>query len=230
VPATFTNIIDPTGPEFAELRAKHLAPDRLLELVRGDRIVLVTLPIGAGKSHAADQLLGSELTYQQFDVVVYAAPTWRILNERAIVRGTAPCPVRWELMRPRPAKRCGPSRDAALAAFEGASCTAFGKQTVCGSCPERTKRSPCTWPTRFERLRDARLIFCTEQQLVVNRSLLAFIKMMTGAERILLVMDEAKLLDVDFETTVSAENIKRFRDIASEMMALTVGLGPAPRP
>ena len=81
---------------LAEFRKLFLSPDALLGFLERFVKTLVRLGIGVGKSRAIDDLLTHHETFRRFDLVIYAAPAWNIIHERAIVRGcllyTSPSP------------------------------------------------------------------------------------------------------------------------------------------
>src|SRR3954467_9282423 len=90
----------------------------MLELLRrhGGRL-LVSLPVGVGKSTNLDAVVEEAVRSDAYDVVVVLCPTWRIIHERRWVRQQPPG-VDVRLLRPRPRKRCGPERDGRWRAFE----------------------------------------------------------------------------------------------------------------
>lgn len=53
-----------------------------VDAAREHGIALVAVAPGAGKSHAVGDLLEDPLTYQRYDLVVYCAPTWTVIEER----------------------------------------------------------------------------------------------------------------------------------------------------
>jgi hypothetical protein len=57
------------------------------------------------------------------------------------------------------------------------------------------------------------LVFCTEQQFMVIRSLLHLLRERTGARRVLVILDEARLLDASFEVKINATDMERFSKV-----------------
>ena len=204
-------VIDEHGLD--EFRQRHLSPQALLELVEHNVHVIAQLPVGVGKSHAVDQLLESPLLFERFDRVIYAAPTWGILDERHVVRDPAVCPEPPLVLRPRPRTRCG-GRDGEWSDLERRSCSAYAKATVCAGCPNRGDLPDrCAWPDQFRDALDHRLLLMPEQQLMVNRMLVPLLKPVARAGRILVILDEARLFDAPFEVVVQRDHLEHFRDV-----------------
>lgn len=194
--------------DLAEFRATELVPSRLLERINANVWLLMRLPVGVGKSVAADRLLLDPTVYDRFDLVIYAAPTWNIIRERKIVSGAAKSPVPWTILKPRPKDLCG-DLDAEWTELESQGCTALAKATLCAKCPMSAR---CGWPDRYRDLDGLRLIFCTEQQFILNRTLVYFLKRLAKADRTLVIFDEAKLLDIDFDIALDPDELGMMRD------------------
>ena len=202
-----------TEGDLERFRTERLSPQAILRDVEQSVQILYRLPVGVGKSLAADRLLAHPDTYSRFQLVVYAAPSWNILNERPIVAGREKAPVPWRIFRPRPSERCG-SRAEEWDILEKHGCSAYGKGTLCRECRgEAGRSSRCFWSKQFSDLRGIGLIFTTEQQLVLNRSLVWMLKNRTGAGRVLVVLDEARLLDTSFEITLEPQDLERFLEL-----------------
>lgn len=187
------------GASLDDLRAR-LLPPVLLDAVARERHLLVAVPVGVGKSHAADRILCDPATYEHYDLVVYVAPLWSIIRERAIVKGVEPSHVPFQVLEARPRDRCGPL-DPRWSRLEASGCAAHAKATLCSTCPSR---DGCTWPDRLkkETLADTRLLFLTDANLNLNRQLIPFLAAQTEAERVLLILDEARLIDGAFELVI----------------------------
>ena len=196
---------------LSDLRARYLEPSALLLLIEQFVRLLLRLGVGVGKSHGVDQLLLDPSTYDRFDLVVYVAPTWAVIDERTAVKSPQACPVPSRVIRGRPAKRCGPLAER-WSRLERQMCIAYAKATLCGTCAQRTKsRNRCTWPDQFRDLSGVKLVFMTEQQLMMNRSLLRLLFDLAGAQRPLVVLDEARFLDKPFEMALPIGQLRQFR-------------------
>ncbi len=208
-------LIDETRLEV--FRRRDLAPEALLAEVERHVAVLYRLPVGVGKSFAVDELLSYAPLYAAFDLVVYAAPTWSILNERRIIAGRAAAPVAWMVLKPRPKDWCGAyAEDWDRLELQG--CSTYAKATLCRPCRARGNTpTPCPWPEQLRALPGCRLLFLTEQQLVVNRSLVPRLRARIGPGRILVILDEARLLDANFELVVTDADLAAFQDVLASL-------------
>lgn len=139
-----TGVVTEAG--LASLRA-GLSPLAVLEELGRHGVVLLRLSVGVGKSHLADAMLSSPDTFDQYDLVVYLAPTRAILKERSILAGRSSSPVPFMLLEPRPADRCGVLAPQ-WSELEGQGCTALAKASLCPACENNTDEDPCCWRLR----------------------------------------------------------------------------------
>ena len=166
---------------------------------------LANAPVGTGKSRLLDDLLDHYIAQSTFDLIVVLAALTVNLLERRLVRNPTPEVRR---LRPRPGSDCGPL-DPAWRAHERSGTTAYAKQHLCRSCPHFGN---CFWPGQYgPALKGARIIFGTHQHLLVNPRFLLHLRSTTGAENVLLLLDEADLLAAPFRTTLSAEDTDAVR-------------------
>jgi hypothetical protein len=121
--------------QLVRFRARELAPARLYEQIPNgdDRVVLVALPPGVGKSRAAQALVCHALEHDH-DLVIYVAPTRAIIDEMEVVRHLPPEAV--VILEPRPRSLCGEA-DAAWKDLERNGCAAFARATLCETCVQR---------------------------------------------------------------------------------------------
>lgn len=193
-------------------RGESLAPSSVMAMLRRSVHVLLQLAIGVGKSHAIDRLLASSDLHEFFDLVIYAAPTWAIINEREIVRLDAAAPVSWIKIEPRPRHLCGRLNDEWLR-LESQGCSSFAKDSLCRRCPRF--ESPCTWPSQFARVEGKSVVFCTEQQFVLNPRFYMTLIALSGARRPLLILDEAKIVGEKFEWGMTRTQLMNFRRVVA---------------
>lgn len=204
-------VIDENNLEV--FREEHLHPTKILEHLQERRRVLLRLPVGVGKTFAADSLLAAEETYQNYDLVIYIAPTHAILQERPIIRG-AKSPVPWYLLSPRPRNACG-DLDEEWKKYESTGCIRYAKEDVCKWCPrtwsDATEEERCHWPTRYDDgLAGTKLIFATEANFSTNRSLVSFLCGLANSNHPLVILDEAKMLDCSFQESFSKVELRQF--------------------
>lgn len=189
-------------------RAGFLSSERILgALSHETALMLLRLPLGVGKSSTADAILKAPETYERYDVVVYVAPNYAIINER---RRANDLPVSQLVLAARPKDRCG-GRNAEWSALEKAGCAAYAKKSICASCPEYQTSDPCLWPDKMaKKLKGVRLVLCVEQHIVNNPSFIQNICAATKAKRILLILDEARLTQASFQIRFTPGELRTF--------------------
>lgn len=198
-------------------RRDRLSSTALLKLIETFVWVLLRLGIGVGKSMAVDGLLRDPVLYGHFDLVLYFTQSWDVLNERAIIAGLEPAAVDWMTLDPRPAERCGPYAER-WADLEKRGCATLAKATLCRECRRlRPEGKSCSWPKQFSRLRWRHLVFAPDQHLLLNRGLVPFIKFLTKAQRVLVILDEAKLVDASFEVVLRATDLRQLREVIRKL-------------
>jgi hypothetical protein len=202
---------------LATFRREQISPEALLGMVEKNVRALVRLPVGVGKSHAVDELLNYPDLYERFAIVIYAAPSWNILNERRVFPGAADAMVPAMQLVPRPRKMCDKYAER-WEHYESLGCSSFAKATLCRECQELKQTAlHCPWPDQFARIKDHQLLLMTEQQLVLNRGLIPLLRSQFREGRILVILDEARLLDTNFEVSVEFEDLVRFRAVLDEL-------------
>ena len=187
---------------------------RLLDLVaeHGGR-VLISWPIGVGKSHAIDRIIEAAVGFGSYDLVVAMFPTRRILEERAWIR-TPPPGVKIVNIRPRPRPRCG-DLDTTWRQFEAAGMAALGRIELCGRCP---RRPGCYWPGQYgAALRGARVIYATHAHFGWAPDFGAHLAAWTGADRVLTLLDEVSFAATSFRRRVTHRDLALFADVLDAM-------------
>jgi hypothetical protein len=205
-------VVDEVGLDA--FRADRLQPRFWLDELAKHERVLGNIAVGVGKSYAADLLLNCPETYEQYDVVIYVAPELNIINERAIVNGQSISLVPFKNLNSRPSVRCG-ALGSEWAEYERQGCSAYAKANLCAKCPHFSDiQNPCKWPYQLatDHLKDVKLFFLTDQRLAETRTLIPFLKKATGAQRMLLILDEAKCLDVTHKVVLSFSELRNFHD------------------
>jgi hypothetical protein len=178
--------------QLVRFRAYELAPERLYEQIPDDdKVVLVPLSPGVGKSRAAQALVHHALEYDH-DLVIYTAPTRALIAEIDTTRELSPGLV--VVLEPRPRQLCGDA-DSAWKGLECRGCAAL-KATLCGPCEQRHGNGGgCGWPDQLDRIGpDTRLVILTEQYLILNPRLICQIREKVEAQRTLVIFDEALFL------------------------------------
>ena len=185
-------------------RSRWLSPSVALAALDRSPVVLLNVPVGVGKSRLLDDVLDELRVNPRFDVVIVLVELTSSLLERRLIQNL-PGDVR--RLKPRPREDCGPL-DPLWRGFEKSSCTAFAKRHLCEGC--RHYRD-CFWPSQYGKgLKGATVIFGTHAQLRVNPFFVQHIRMVTDAESILLIVDEAGFLQTSYREILDRLKLSRF--------------------
>ena len=203
---------------LADFRGGLTGEFALQLLNQGNGRLLVTLPVGVGKTAWLLAIISYVLAAQRYDLVVVLVPTWDILRE---LRARLPEWATPTVLSPRPQRRCG-SLDAEWLRYERQGCGLLGKDLLCDRCPHRRR---CRWPEQYgEALQGARTsILATQQHLAVNPNFLGHIQEHAGASRQLALIDESNLLLRPVERLISHAAMERFIEAQGRAIAETEG-------
>lgn len=188
-------------------RELNLSEAGLLGLILENVRVLLRLPVGVGKTHAAQKLLSYLGLYGRFDLVIYAAPAWNILSEVIAALDVNPNAPPRRVLRARPRERCG-DLDAEWSKLEQQGCSALAKGRLClKRCPVS---ADCSWPSQMSDLGNTRLILMTDQRISLVPNIVALLKERGRYRRVLVILDEASLLDASLEVLLARKDINQF--------------------
>jgi hypothetical protein len=196
--------------QLGGFRAHELAPARLYKQIpRDDRVAVINLPPGIGKSRAARALVKHAQEHDH-DLVIYVAPTRNIIGELDLVHHLAPKSV--VLLERRPAQLCGEA-DAAWKDFERGGCAALAKASLCEPCAQRDINGGiCSWPDQLNRIgADTRLVVLTEQYLFLNPLLICQIRQRANPHRQLVILDEGLFVRSAIVRRFTMTDLERFR-------------------
>jgi hypothetical protein len=189
---------------------------RLLELLREHAgRLLVSWPIGVGKSTALDGLIEAAVRGGSYGLVAALVPTRRVLQERRWVR-QSPADLTVVNLRPRPRQRCGPL-DEPWRHFERAGLGALGRRMLCASCPHRPD---CFWPGQYGRgLRGAAAVFATQAHLERDPGFIARLARWVGVPpgRVLTLLDEDNLILSSYRRRVARADLQRLVSVLEQV-------------
>lgn len=188
--------------------------EHMLDMLRlsGGRM-LVSWPVGVGKSTNIDAVIVSAVEGGEYDLVVVLAPTRRILGERRWIREAPPAGVDVRILRPRPADRCGTDRDRQWKEYEQ-TLAMLGKNHICAACPHRQE---CHWPDQYgQNLLGAKVIFGTQTHLERDPYFIDRVTTWAGAKSTLTILDEVNLTLKDYRRHVSKDAMERFLSVLKD--------------
>jgi hypothetical protein len=181
--------------------------ERLLDSQKPGMGTLLPLPVGVGKSTLADDIIELAITTNRYDLVIYLAPLRAIIAERRWVLNPPP-EYRVVTFHARPAERCGPQRNKAWQTYENQNCAMRARIRICAECPHRKQ---CPWLRQYgEFNHGVRVIFATQAHLARSAEFIEQIRQWTGAERILLILDEADFAFAPRNRAIRQDKLKLF--------------------
>lgn len=216
-PPTPAIVDETTLPAF---RGSYLTVDQTLAALAKHGSILVNVMPGVGKSALADDLLDTAALYND-TLVIYLAPTHEIIDERRVVRGLGKVPIKHVVLRSRPEALCGAARNAQWRLLERNGNAALAKASICAVCPHALS-GHCTWLAQLSpaNLADVRLLVAAEAYVTVIRDFIPLAQAMTGAERVLVIFDEARFSNASYAVSIAPEELRAYYravEVASEI-------------
>ncbi len=192
--------------EIDRFRRERLTVDNLLgELDAGSGALLLAHAPGLGKTTLIDTLIERQITVgTPYGVVIYATSQRHVLFERPwLVDADSDVAV----LVGRPRARCGPL-DAAWVKLEAARCGTLGRSTVGARCSERPA---CPWPEQMspEALAGKRVVATLQSYLAALSDFVPRVVAMTGAERPLVIIDEALIVNADKRAVIHLRTVEQ---------------------
>ena len=204
------------GQELDQFRRDELAGEAVLaRLAASGGRLLISVAVGVGKSRSLDDTTDAAVRSGRYDLVVVLCPTRRVLNERRMVKDK-PADLDVRVLKRRPATRCG-ALDANWQRFEQNGLGLLGRKTLCNTCPAR---SGCPWVRQYgQALRGAKVIFATQSHLQRDPDFIDNLAQWTGAERVLVLIDENDFVLASFERTVTGRHLQQFKAVVDQLPA-----------
>lgn len=199
------------GPEELTAFRQYLNGRRMLDLVAEHNGRLrVDWAVGVGKSHNIDLTIEEAIVSERYDLVIALFPTRLIIEERKWVQ-QQPKGIKLVNLKPRPASQCGANMNRSWQVFEKNGLSSLGRSELCGHCPLQLE---CEWPRQFGKsLKGSQVIFGTQAYLELSPYFLDQLAQWTGAERILVIFDEANFIMSPFRRTLDKGPLQMFADV-----------------
>jgi hypothetical protein len=204
-----------SGNEELSAFRNHWDGEKMLALLRQHNgRVLVNWALGSGKSFNIDQVIQAAISTEQYDLVIALFPTRLIIDERQWVK-TPPKDIPVVNLVPRNKSNCGTDMDARWEVFEINGLGALGRIELCGRC---LREPECAWPRQFGKsLKGTRVIFGTQSNLERNPDFLDQLAKWAGAEKVLVILDEADFIMKSFQRKVNLNELRMFVDVLKNL-------------
>jgi hypothetical protein len=183
----------------------------MLKLIQkcGGRI-RIDWAIGVGKSYCLDQTIESSVKSDLYDLIVALFPTRQIIDERQWIL-KPPGNVRIVNLKPRTRSKCGTTNDRLWKHFEKKGLGVLGRIELCGHC---LLKGNCHWPRQFgKQLEGVHVIFGTQAHLERAPSFIDQLMMWTGAERVLVLLDEINFITKSFHRRICKDDLELFVEV-----------------
>jgi len=205
------------GPEQLSAFRDRWDGGRMLDLLKQHNGRLqVNWAVGVGKSYNIDLVIEAAVRSGQYDLVIALFPTRRIIEERKWVLDP-PGDIKIVNLKPRPKDDCGAYMDSRWRVFEKNGLGALGRAELCGNCSNRPE---CAWPKQFgASLQDCRVIFGAQAHLERSPYFLNQLANWAGAERVLVVLDEANFIMKPFDRQIKMDQLRMFVDVLVKLHA-----------
>ncbi len=204
-----------SGPDELAAFRRHWDGKRMLELLAEHNGRLrVDWAVGVGKSHNIDLTIEEAVASELYDLVIALFPTRQVIEERKWVQ-RPPTGIKLVNLKPRPGNRCGADMNRHWQVFERNGLGALGRTELCGQC---LLRPECAWPRQFGRsIKGAKAVFGTQAHLERSPYFLDQLAQWAGAERVLVILDEANCIMKPFRRTIDRVRLRAFVDVLSKM-------------
>ena len=171
--------------------------------------LLVSWPVGVGKSFNIDQAIDATVKGDEYDLVIALFPTNQVIAERTIIRKPDPA-VKLVHLSARPNGKCG-SLDIDWSSMESRNLSLLGKTEICEQCPNT---SGCFWPEQFseDNLEGAQVVIAAHAQLKINPFFVDLIAERAGAAKVLVIIDEGSFTTISFRQTVKSIDLIRLTE------------------
>jgi hypothetical protein len=182
---------------------------RVLQSVKSRRRpLLISWPIGVGKSHNIDDVIKEAVRHRPYDVVLALFPTKRLIRERRWVKNP-PKNVQIAILRARPKKTCGRALNKEWQSYENLSLVLLGREDLCKArCPNY---GTCFWPQQYGKgMANYKVIYGTQAHLDRAPDFIAQIQSWTGAERILVLLDENNFVAKSFRHHLARDELEKY--------------------
>lgn len=199
--------------ELDKYRKAYLTPEFLLESVKRMGSALVAVSVGFGKTMLAQSILSSPHFLRDYDIIIYVTDTHAILNE--VVEGLSNklSPEIIHILQPRPKKLCG-SENKRWSCLEKSGNSAYAKNKICRTCENKDM---CTWVNQLSinSLMGKKVILGVADYLKLNNLLPG----LTSKKRVLLIIDESKLITGKLVSPIYKHQIVIWRDTLNDLIS-----------
>jgi hypothetical protein len=204
-----------SNPEdLYKFRSNYLSVSSLIS-PKGNSRSLINLPTGLGKTFTIDNISTDPSVLNSYDKIVILCDRHSALKERILVKNRD----RRDdvlVLRPRPHQLCGNLNDR-WESFEENGCFGLAKEILCSECKEKKH---CEWLKQLspEVLARSKVILGVHDYLFIYPDLLINLASYGKNDRILLIIDESRLLELQWKTKIPIKNLQQTISIIDQFL------------
>lgn len=204
-----------SGPGALKEFRGHWTGEAILSLLRqNDGKLLITWPVGVGKSHNIDSVIETAISTGLYDLVIVFTPTTAVLNERRWVKNP-PEHIKIVILKPRPSDLCGGRADKRWQKFEKNGLGALGRNQLCRPCAHF---KTCFWPGQYgKNLEGARVIFCNQAHLERDRQFISKLSGWARAKKVLAIIDESAPVTRTTKRQITRHDLECYMEVLRKL-------------
>jgi len=188
-----------SGTDLENFRSAYSGEKQLSILKDSGGKMVVTWPVGIGKSHSIDDVIEASIEGSDYDIVLIFEPTRDLINERRLIKNPLNSEINIVNLKPRPKIKCGDVDDI-WSVYEVRGMGTLGRAEI---CKKRCESVNCSWLKQHQEITSADVVFGTQAYLKNVPLLLHDIKRRIGDKKILVLLDEVNFAMSSFQERLS---------------------------
>ena len=195
--------------ELKKYRAEHLTTESLLSYLENHSEIVLDIPTGVGKTALLKTFIANDKAYQKYDHIIVSLDRHDLMGDfqevKMFMEGSTSDVF---VIQKRPIHLCG-SLDHEWSRLEKSGNSLYAKKHI---CEQRCNQSDlCEWRDQWKNLGKFKLIFCISDYLRLIPNIFEMIKKGNSGKKILLIIDEPRLLMQDMVTEVTYAELFQFK-------------------
>jgi hypothetical protein len=188
--------------------------EAILDRLAVDHHLLISLPVGVGKSFNMDSVISAAILGNRYDLVIVLVPTRQLINERKWIREPDEN-VLIANLKPRPQGQCG-ELNKQWRDFEKRNLGMLAREELCSGC---VHHDHCDWLHQYgESLRGTQVLYATQTHWINNPSIVTLFKEWCDQPRVLILVDEANFLMSTSRISIEQQQVEQLKQVLQELV------------